>query len=53
MENILVAGANGTTKKIVDILNKSQYYNPIAMKRGATSLFQRPEHSNCFGRFRN
>ncbi|SDW09294.1 SDR family oxidoreductase [Flavobacterium degerlachei] len=34
MENILVAGANGTTgKKIVDILNKSQNYNPIAMVR--------------------
>jgi uncharacterized protein YbjT (DUF2867 family) len=34
MENILVAGANGTTgKKIVDILNKSQFYNPIAMVR--------------------
>ena len=34
MENILVAGANGTTgKKIVAILNKSQLYNPIAMVR--------------------
>lgn len=34
MENILVAGANGTTgKKIVDILNKSHNYNPIAMVR--------------------
>lgn len=34
MENILVAGANGTTgKKIVAILNKSQNYNPIAMVR--------------------
>ncbi|MEZ7498432.1 SDR family oxidoreductase [Flavobacterium sp. Arc3] len=34
MENILVAGANGATgKKIVDILNKSQNYNPIAMVR--------------------
>jgi uncharacterized protein YbjT (DUF2867 family) len=34
MENILVAGANGTTgRKIIDILNKSQNYNPIAMVR--------------------
>lgn len=34
MENILVAGANGTTgKKIVALLNKSQLYNPIAMVR--------------------
>ena len=34
MENILVAGANGTTgKKIVALLNKSQNYNPIAMVR--------------------
>lgn len=34
MENILVAGANGTTgKKIVALLNKSQHYKPIAMVR--------------------
>ncbi|WP_289044345.1 SDR family oxidoreductase [uncultured Olleya sp.] len=34
MENILVAGANGTTgKKIVNLLNQSQYFNPIAMVR--------------------
>ena len=34
MENILVAGANGTTgKKIVDLLQESQYFNPIAMVR--------------------
>lgn len=34
MENILVAGANGTTgRQIIDILNKSQNYNPIAMVR--------------------
>ncbi|MBU2995419.1 SDR family oxidoreductase [Cellulophaga baltica] len=34
MENILVAGANGTTgKKIVHLLNESQYFNPIAMVR--------------------
>jgi len=34
MENVLVAGANGTTgKKIVKLLNESQYFNPIAMIR--------------------
>lgn len=34
MENILVAGANGTTgKKIVTLLNKSQYFTPVAMVR--------------------
>ncbi|MEL4307192.1 SDR family oxidoreductase [Joostella sp. CR20] len=34
MENILVAGANGTTGKIVvDLLNESQYFTPIAMVR--------------------
>ncbi|AQS93294.1 NAD-dependent dehydratase [Polaribacter sp. BM10] len=34
MENILVAGANGTTgKKIVNLLETSQYFNPIAMVR--------------------
>ena len=34
MENILVAGANGTTgKKIIALLNKSQHFNPIAMVR--------------------
>ncbi|TXD51740.1 MULTISPECIES: SDR family oxidoreductase [unclassified Polaribacter] len=34
MENILVAGANGTTgKKIVTLLESSQYFNPIAMVR--------------------
>jgi uncharacterized protein YbjT (DUF2867 family) len=34
MENILVAGANGTTgKKIVHLLKSSQYFNPIAMIR--------------------
>lgn len=34
MENILVAGATGTTgKQVVDFLSKSQYYNPIAMVR--------------------
>ncbi|MBU2929606.1 SDR family oxidoreductase [Winogradskyella psychrotolerans] len=34
MENILVAGANGTTgKQIVNLLKASQYFNPIAMVR--------------------
>jgi uncharacterized protein YbjT (DUF2867 family) len=34
MENILVAGANGTTgKKIINLLKASQYFNPIAMIR--------------------
>ncbi|MBU2973046.1 SDR family oxidoreductase [Zobellia sp. B3R18] len=34
MENVLVAGANGTTgKKIVTLLNQSQYFTPIAMVR--------------------
>ncbi len=34
MENILVAGANGTTgKKVVDLLEKSKSFNPIAMIR--------------------
>lgn len=34
MENILVAGANGTTgKKIVQLLKQSQYFNPVAMVR--------------------
>ncbi|WP_179320286.1 SDR family oxidoreductase [Winogradskyella helgolandensis] len=34
MENILVAGANGTTgKQVVNLLKASQYFNPIAMVR--------------------
>ncbi|WP_026777721.1 SDR family oxidoreductase [Polaribacter sp. Hel_I_88] len=34
MENILVAGANGTTgKKIITLLESSQYFTPIAMVR--------------------
>ncbi|SIQ66394.1 SDR family oxidoreductase [Maribacter ulvicola] len=34
MENILVAGANGTTgKKIVTLLKSSQYFEPVAMVR--------------------
>ncbi|GGG45770.1 NAD dependent epimerase/dehydratase [Croceivirga lutea] len=41
MENILVAGANGTTgKQIVNLLNKSQYFNPVAMVRKESQMQQ-------------
>ena len=41
MENILVAGANGTTgKKIVNLLKSSQYFNPIAMVRKQEQIEQ-------------
>ena len=41
MENILVAGANGTTgKKIVNILAQSQYFNPVAMVRKESQMEQ-------------
>lgn len=43
MEKVLVAGANGTTgKKIVDLLNSSQYFKPVAMvrKKEQQSQFQ-------------
>jgi uncharacterized protein YbjT (DUF2867 family) len=43
MENILIAGANGTTgKKIVNLLKASQYFNPIAMvrKEGQIPFFE-------------
>lgn len=41
MENVLVAGANGTTgKKIVQLLNESQYFNPVAMVRKEEQLDQ-------------
>ncbi|MFD1061990.1 SDR family oxidoreductase [Winogradskyella litorisediminis] len=41
MENILVAGANGTTgKKIVHLLKESQYFNPIAMVRKKEQIGQ-------------
>ncbi|MFT4831652.1 MAG: hypothetical protein ACI815_001302 [Psychroserpens sp.] len=34
MENVLIAGANGTTGKIiVNLLKESQYFNPVAMVR--------------------
>ena|SRR6056297_1005623 len=41
MENILVAGANGTTgKKVVHLLKTSQYFNPVAMVRKEEQLAQ-------------
>ncbi|MEH6703256.1 MAG: SDR family oxidoreductase [Galbibacter orientalis] len=41
MENVLVAGANGTTGKIVvELLNESQYFSPIAMVRKEEQLKQ-------------
>ncbi|WP_179018929.1 SDR family oxidoreductase [Winogradskyella forsetii] len=41
MENILVAGANGTTgKQIVKLLKASQYFNPIAMVREREQMEQ-------------
>ncbi|RKN78800.1 SDR family oxidoreductase [Ulvibacterium marinum] len=41
MENILVAGANGTTgKKIIALLEASQYFNPIAMVRKEEDISQ-------------
>ena len=39
MENVLVAGANGTTgKQVVKLLKSSQYFNPIAMVRKEEQL---------------
>ncbi|MDO6761084.1 SDR family oxidoreductase [Tamlana sp. 2_MG-2023] len=41
MENILVAGANGTTgKKIVNLLKGSQYFTPVAMVRKEEQIAQ-------------
>jgi len=41
MENVLVAGANGTTgKKIVNLLKASQYYKPVAMVRNEDQIEQ-------------
>ncbi|SFR55119.1 Uncharacterized conserved protein YbjT, contains NAD(P)-binding and DUF2867 domains [Robiginitalea myxolifaciens] len=41
MENILVAGATGTTgKKVVNLLKSSQYFKPIAMVRKEEQLEQ-------------
>jgi len=44
MEKVLVAGANGTTgKKVVDLLNSSQYFEPVAMVRKKE---QQPQFEN-------
>jgi len=41
MENVLVAGANGTTgKQVVNLLKSSQYFNPVAMVRKEEQLEQ-------------
>lgn len=41
MENVLVAGANGTTgKKIVYLLKNSKSYNPVAMVRKESQMEQ-------------
>ncbi|WP_179346522.1 SDR family oxidoreductase [Winogradskyella ursingii] len=41
MENILVAGANGTTgKQVVNLLKSSQYFNPVAMVRNEDQIKQ-------------
>lgn len=41
MENVLVAGANGTTgKQIVKLLTASQYFKPVAMVRKKEDLAQ-------------
>ena len=40
-ENVLVAGANGTTgRKVVDYLKSSQYFNPVAMVREESQMQQ-------------
>jgi len=39
MENVLVVGANGTTgKKIVHLLDESQYFKPVAMVRKSSQI---------------
>lgn len=41
MENVLVAGANGTTgKQIVQLLSQTQYFKPIAMVRSKDQVHQ-------------
>jgi uncharacterized protein YbjT (DUF2867 family) len=41
MENVLVAGANGTTgKQIVKLLTESQYFKPVAMVRKKEEMTQ-------------
>jgi len=52
MENILVAGANGTTgKKIVNLLKASQYFNPVAMvrKKSQISQFEKEDIKTVLG----
>lgn len=41
MENVLVAGANGTTgKQIVQLLTETQYFKPVAMVRKKEQMAQ-------------
>ena len=41
MENVLVAGANGTTgKQIVQLLKETQYFRPVAMVRNKEQMAQ-------------
>lgn len=41
MENVLVAGANGTTgKQIVKLLSETQYFKPVAMVRSKDQMKQ-------------
>lgn len=41
MEKVMIVGANGTTgKKIVHLLKKSQYFEPIAMVRKQEQVAQ-------------
>jgi uncharacterized protein YbjT (DUF2867 family) len=41
MERVMIAGANGTTgKKIVHLLNTSQYFEPVAMVRKEEQIAQ-------------
>lgn len=41
MERVMIAGANGTTgKKIVHLLNTSQYFEPVAMIRKQEQIAQ-------------
>jgi len=45
MENVLVAGASGTTgKKVVQLLKESQYFEPIAMVRTDTQQIEFSAH---------
>lgn len=41
MENVLVAGANGTTgKQIIKLLTETQYFKPVAMVRRKEQMLQ-------------